>query len=65
MVLLSQREYNDLLKRSGNADILAEEKMDKLKGQLRERFISLYDINRHVTDSPDRILKELVSLLNS
>ena len=38
MIMLSKRDYDDLLKRCSNADILADEKFNDLKERLRKEL---------------------------
>lgn len=47
MILMSQKEYNDLLKKAGNVEQLVEERMqqekDKLYANLRRAFQEGYN----------------------
>lgn len=69
MVLLSQKEYNDLLKRCGNADILAEEKLDILKkALLKELGLLIREPLNPMYKSSDNIeytVKHLIKILSS
>lgn len=45
MILLSKKEYEDLVKRAGHVDTLADEKLDALKSQFAKQAMEI--LQRH------------------
>ena len=64
MILLSKAEYNELLKRAGNVDVLVEEKMAVEREALYARLRRIATDDRSFVMNPEAAIRRFMAELS-